>query len=295
MPCPVVVGAGEVLWDLLPDGEHFGGAPANVAMHAAALGADAWLVSAVGRDARGEAALARLDAAGVGREAVQALAGHPTGVVRVAVDTGGRPSYDIAPGSAWDHIAYTPAVALLAGRADAICFGSLAQRSPDSRATIRHAVAATAETAWRLFDVNLRQSWFDREVVTASLALANAVKLNDEERPVLAELCGLEAATPADQLRTLCDRYGLRLAALTRGPRGALLVTPERSCACAAPPTDVVDTVGAGDAFAATLLVDLLAGRPLDEVGRHANAVASFVCSRPGATPPIPEALRWPA
>jgi fructokinase len=292
---PVVVGAGEALWDVLPDGDHFGGAPANVALHAAALGAEAWLVSAVGRDARGDAALARLDAAGVERSTVAQLADHPTGVVRVSLDIAGAPVYEIAAESAWDYVPWSAAMQQAAERADAIAYGSLAQRGPVSRATIRRAVSTTRDSSWRLFDVNLRQAYYDAGVVTTSLELANAVKLNDEELPVVAQLCGVRAAAPVDQLRALCDRFGLKLAALTRGACGALLVTPDEVCESAAPPTVVRDTVGAGDAFTAALLIGVLAGRSLDEVSRRANAVASYVCSQPGATPPIPEALRWSA
>lgn len=293
MAQPVVVGVGEVLWDVFPDGEHCGGAPANVVMHAAALGAEAWLVSAVGRDARGDAALARLDAAGVRRGAVAQLAEYPTGVVRVSVDAAGRPSFAIASDSAWDHVPWSAAVARVVERADAICFGSLAQRGPISRATIRRALATPRQASWRLFDVNLRQSYYDAGVVAASLELANAVKLNDEELPVVAQLCDLRATAPPDQLRELCERFQLELAALTRGPCGAVLVTPQDLHEAAAPPAVVADTVGAGDAFTATLLVGLLGGRPLAEVNVRANAVAAFVCSQPGATPRIPAALRW--
>jgi len=293
MARPVVAGLGEALWDVLPDGDHFGGAPANVALHAAALGAEAWLISAVGRDERGAAALVLLDSAGVQRGAVAELPDHPTGVVRVSLDAAGHPVYDIASQSAWDYMPWSRAVQQVAERANAIAFGSLAQRSPVSRATIRRALAATRDTVWRLFDVNLRQSYYDAGVLTTSLQLANAVKLNDEELPVVARLCGLATAPPADQLRALCDRYELKLAALTRGACGSVLVTPDRVCESTAPPTVVADTVGAGDAFTAALLIGILAGRPLDEVSRHANAVASYVCSQPGATPPIPETLRW--
>jgi fructokinase len=293
MARPVVVGAGEALWDVFPDGDHFGGAPANVALHAAALGAEAWLVSALGRDARGDAALARLDAAGVERSTVTQLADHPTGMVRVSLDIAGHPVYEIAAESAWDYVPWSAAVQQAAEGADAIAFGSLAQRCPLSRATIRRAVATTRDSAWRLFDVNLRQAYYDAGVLTTSLELANAVKLNEEELPVVVQLCGVRAAPAADQLRALCDRFGLKLAALTRGACGALLVTPDEACESAAPPTVVADTVGAGDAFTAALLIGVLAGRSLDEVSRRANAVASYVCSQPGATPPIPEALRW--
>ena len=282
-----------MLWDVFADNEHFGGAPANVAVHAAALGAKAWMVSAVGRDVRGEAALVQLMAAGVESSAVARLADHPTGVVHVSVDACGLPSYEIADDSAWDYVRWTALVERAAHGADAICFGTLAQRSPVSRATIRRAVAATREDAWRLFDVNLRQDYYDADVLVASLDLANAVKLNEEELPTVARVCGLDNAAPVDQLRALCERCGLRFAALTRGAFGSLLVTPDGVWDSPAPRTDIVDTVGAGDAFAATLLVGILAGRPLGEVNQRANAVAAFVCSQPGATPQIPEELRW--
>lgn len=281
-----------MLWDVFPDGEHFGGAPANVAVHAAGVGAAAGMISAVGRDARGDEALRRLAAFGVDCSAVARLEGHPTGVVRVRIDAAGLPSYDIARGSAWDFIPWTAPVERAAQRADAICFGTLAQRLPESRATIRRAVAATREAAWRLFDVNLRQAYYDAEVVTSSLDLANAVKLNEEELPVVARLCGLETVTPVEQLRELCGRFGLRLAALTRGACGSLLVSAQGVWEAPAPRTEIVDTVGAGDAFTAALLVGILAGRSLDDVNAHANAVAAYVCSQAGATPPIPDALR---
>lgn len=282
-----------MLWDVFPDEEHFGGAPANVAVHAAALGAEAWMVSAVGRDTRGDVALARLAAAGVESSAVARLAEYPTGVVQVSIDERGLPSYEIAEDSAWDYVRWTALVERATHRADAICFGTLAQRSPASRATIRRAVARTRQDAWRLFDVNLRQDYYDADVIVASLDLANAVKLNEEELPTVARVCGLDNAEPADQLRALCARSGLRLAALTRGAFGSLLVTADGVWDSLAPRTEVVDTVGAGDAFAATLLVGILADRPMDEVNQRANAVAAYVCSQPGATPPIPDELRW--
>ena len=292
MAKPVIVGIGEVLWDVFPDGEHFGGAPANVAVHAAGLGAEALMISAVGTDARGDEALQRLAGFGVDCRAVARLADHPTGVVRVSVDAAGIPSYDIAAGSAWDCVPWSAAVEHAAQHADAICFGTLAQRSPVSRATIRRAVAATRETTWRLFDVNLRQAYYDADVLAESLDVANAVKLNQEELPVVARLCGIENGPPVKQLRALCERFGLRLAALTRGASGSLLVSRHGVWGAAAPHTKIADTVGAGDAFSAALLVGILAGRPLDEVNRRANAIAAYVCSQPGATPAIPEGLR---
>jgi fructokinase len=289
----VIVGIGEVLWDVFPDGEHFGGAPANVAIHAAALGAESYMISAVGPDARGDAALARLDSAGVNRIAVAQLLGRPTGVVDVSVDARGQPSFDIAPDVAWDYVPWSRAVEEVVERADAICFGTLAQRTSVSRTTIKRAVRATHRRTWRLFDVNLRQNYYDASVVLSSLELANAIKLNDEELPVVARLCKIPPIGILGQLRMLCDRFELRLAALTRGPRGSVLVTPTEFYESAAPATVVRDTVGAGDAFTAALLVGLLERRSLAEISERANAVAAYVCSQPGATPPIPDAFRW--
>ena len=150
---------------------------------------------------------------------------------------------------------------------------------------------ATRETAWRLFDVNLRQAYYGAEVLAESLELANAVKLNQEELPVVARLCGIESGPPVKQLGALCERFGLKLAALTRGASGSLLVNRHGVWGAAAPHTRIADTVGAGDAFSAALLVGVLAGRPMDEVSRRANAVAAYVCSQPGATPMVPEGL----
>jgi fructokinase len=143
-----------------------------------------------------------------------------------------------------------------------------------------------------VFDVNLRQRFYDRDVIEASLALASAVKLNDEELPIVAELCGIESGAPRATVRALMRRYGLRIAALTRGPRGALLFGGDVDDECAAPRSTAVDTVGAGDSFTATMVMGVLRGLPLDRINRHANAVASFVCSQAGATPAIPDALR---
>jgi fructokinase len=260
-------------------------------VHAAGLGAEAMMISAVGQDARGDEALKRLAGFGVDTSAVARLADHPTGVVRVRVDAAGVPSYEIARGSAWDFIPWTAPVERAARRADAICFGTLAQASAESRATIRRAVADTRETAWRLFDVNLRQSYYDSGLVVESLELANAVKLNEEELPVVARLCGVASESPVEQLRALCQRFGLRLAALTQGPKGSVLVSAGDEWHAPAPTTRVVDTVGAGDAFTATLLVGILAGESMAAVNRRANVVAAYVCSQPGATPPIPTSL----
>ncbi len=289
---PVIVGIGEVLWDVYPDAAHFGGAPANFACHSASLGAESWMVGAVGADELGERAVGKLLERGVECGHVCRDAHHATGRVLVTLNDAGQAGYEFAADTAWDHLAWSGDLAALAARCDAVCFGTLGQRSPVSRETIRRFVAATPPGALRVFDVNLRQRFHDPDTIRASLALASAVKLNHEELPVVGELCGLRATAPRDMLVELADRFDLRLAALTRGPHGSLLVAGGDEDDCPAPPTRVVDTVGAGDAFTATLVSGFLHGLPLDVVNRHANAVASFVCSQDGATPMLPVGLR---
>jgi fructokinase len=291
---PVLGAIGEMLWDVYPDAAHFGGAPANFAAHAASLGAESWMVSAVGMDDLGEKALQLLQERNVLGTQVTRDREHPTGQVRVTLNAAAQASYEFIEDPAWDHLPWTEALSDLARRCDAVCFGSLAQRAPTSRDTIRRFLQATRPGTLRVFDVNLRQRFYSAEVLHASLELASAVKLNDEELPVVAEFCGLRATQPLDQLKELADRFQLRLAALTRGAQGSLLLAEGRVDECPAPATEVVDTVGAGDAFTATLVTDFLGGVPLETINRHANAVAAYVCSQRGATPTLPAPLRLP-
>ena len=292
---PVIVGLGEVLWDVYPEAAHFGGAPANFAGHAASLGAEAWMVSAVGADDYGDLALLELRERQVECGHVRRDPRHATGRVLVTLNAAGQASYEFAADTAWDHLAWSDDLAALAARCAAVCFGTLGQRSPVSRETIRRFIEATPRPALRVFDVNLRQRFYDAPTLQASLRMASVLKLNDEELPFVAELCGIHATTPREMLIELMSRYDLRLAALTRGPRGSLLLAGSEENECPAPPTTVVDTVGAGDAFTATLVSGFLRGLPLATINRHANAVASFVCSQNGATPPLPEHFRNPA
>ncbi len=288
---PIVVGLGEVLWDLLPGGKQFGGAPANFAYHAQALGARAYVVSCVGADALGEEILGRLDALALSRDCVAVDAAHPTGTVSVELDAGGRPTYVIHENVAWDFLRPGPAMLSLAKAADAVCFGSLAQRSAVSRATIRDFLAATGKNCLRIFDINLRQHYFDAGIIAASLSRATVLKLNDEELPVVAELLSISGAEE-EMLGTLCRRFDLRLIALTKGAQGSLLFSPAGSSAQPGLAVEVADTVGAGDAFTAALGMGMLAGLRLDVINAHANRVARYVCSQRGATPPMSADLR---
>lgn len=290
---PVVVGLGEVLWDILPGGRQLGGAPANFAYHAKAMGAKAYPVSCVGGDELGDEILRRIEAIGLSGEFVGVDAEHPTGTVSVELDIAGKPSYVIHENVAWDFIAPRPELIGLAARTDCVCFGSLAQRSAVSRTTIRDFVTATRDDCLRIFDINLRQHYFNIDTIAPGLSWATVLKLNDEELPVLAELLSIEG-TSTEMLGTLYRRYNLDLIALTKGGQGSLLFTPEAHSIQPGLPVEVADTVGAGDAFTAALAMGLLAGLDLDAVAEGANRVASYVCSQKGATPAMPpELLRF--
>jgi len=288
---PTVVGIGELLWDLLPGGRRLGGAPVNFAYHCGQLGARAVPVSRIGRDAAGRAIRRRVAELGLQTAYLQRDPLRPTGTVKVQVGPDGRPSYEICEGVAWDHLRFEERLRRLAARADAVCFGSLAQRSPNSRAAIRKFLELCHPAALRIFDVNLRQHYYSREVIEASLRAANVLKISDEELPVLARLLRLRGS-PTAQLRRLRERYGLRLVAYTRGRNGSLLVSAGAVAEHPGYAARVVDTVGAGDAFAAALCMGLLAGWPLPEIGRAANRLAAFVCRRAGATPALPAGWR---
>lgn len=283
-----IVGIGEVLWDLLPSGSELGGAPANFAYHAHALGANARVVTRVGEDEYGQAILRRFQELEIADGTVQVDAEAPTGTVTVTLAENGIPSYVIHENVAWDRLEVMPAALNAVREADAVCFGSLAQRSPLSRASIQRLVAASPAEGLRVFDINLRQKYFTREVIEESLRLANVLKLNDGELPVLGEMFGLPG-TPRQQMERLAKQFHLQVIALTRGPAGSLLFQAGKWSDCPSVPIQIVDTVGAGDAFTATLVMGLLQKLPLDEINFLADEVARHVCSCAGATPPLPE------
>lgn len=290
---PVIVGLGEILWDVFPDGPRFGGAPANFACSAAELAgetATVCMASAVGRDDSGLEAIRQLQSHGVATEAVS-QSERPTGKVTVQVDAEGHASYEFAADTAWDCLKWSDELSELAGRTDAVCFGTLGQRSETSLQTIRRFVEATPESCLRMFDVNLRSPFWDDDVVRESLPLANALKCNEDELPVLAGLFGL-AGSSEEMLRQLADRFELKLVAFTRGANGSLLLTGSGEASdLAGSQTQVVDTVGAGDSFTAALVLGQLNRIPLTDTHAWADRVAAFVCTEPGATPTIPNQL----
>jgi fructokinase len=287
---PIAVGLGEVLWDILPAGKQLGGAPANFAFHAQQLGARGVVFSAVGRDALGEEIEARLAELGLASNLHRCE--RPTGTVSVQLDAAGVPSYVIHQPVAWDEMRDAGGATDLAAQANVVCFGSLAQRALPSRTMIHAFLAATRrDECLRVFDINLRQDFYSESIICESLDVAGVLKLNDQELPVVASLLHLPAEEQKFAGTLLARLPTLRLIALTRGPNGSALFTREETSEHPGVPTTLADTVGAGDAFTATLALGLLRGMPLDRINAAANRVAAYVCSQPGATPALPPAL----
>jgi fructokinase len=288
---PVVVGIGEVLWDVLPAGKQLGGAPANFAYHARALGADGYAISCVGDDPLGRELLGQFEQLGLSKRYIAVDRHHPTGTVDVHLDADGKPYFVIHEGVAWDYLPPAPVFREVIEAADAVCFGSLAQRSLVSRATIGDLLGAVREDCLRVFDVNLRQRFYSRDVIFCGLQAADVVKLSDEELPVIARLMKLPGDDADEQMAALLCEFAPRLLVLTRGARGSVLLGPDGRSEHQGFPAEVADTVGAGDAFTAAVTVGLLRVLELDAINEYANRVASYVCSQPGAMPKLPEEL----
>lgn len=293
------VGIGEILWDVFPDGAHFGGAPANFAAHIASLQAKAFVVSRIGTDELGKKAEQRLAENQIDATYVQIDEKHPTGTVDVQLSSDGKATYEFASDTAWDHLQWHDDLSTLASQCDVVCFGTLGQRSPIARQSIRNFVEATSSDCLRVLDVNLRQEFFDSEIIRHSLKIANAFKLNDEELPTVMKLCGmtdtssLEINSPQYQQAVwdLAHRFDLKWITITAGGDGAALYIDNQIFNQSTPETEVVDTVGAGDSFTATLVADLCRGVSPADALRHATHVAAFVCTQPGATPKLPTEL----
>jgi fructokinase len=285
-----IVGIGEVLWDLLPTGRELGGAPANFAYHAHALGARSQVITRVGNDQYGRDIIRRFQELGLPVEAVQEDESAPTGTVTVALSGSGIPEFSIHENAAWDRIVATREALAMVREADAVCFGCLAQRSEASRQAIQRLVAAAPATALRIFDINLRQHFYNREIIEHSLKLADVLKLNDSELPRIAEMFHLDGSV-RHKIKILAQQFSLRVVALTCGPEGSLLYQDGFWSEHPAGQVEIKDTVGAGDSFTAALCLGLLGGMSLDEISAAANQVAAFVCGCAGATPQLPEQL----
>lgn len=287
---PSVVAIGAVLWDVFPDGERLGGAPANFAVHAAALGARSTMVSCVGDDARGKAALEILGGRGVALDAVQVQTHRPTGSVNVTfVD--GQPAYEIVEGVAWDAITWCSELALIAQSAHALCFGTLEQREAQSRRAIRNFLDAASPDCLRVFDINFRQHYHTDEIVRESIARADVLKLNDEEVVLLRDYVGGEEDVDVF-LTGILARFDLQCVILTLGEQGCRVVSEGEICQAVGKRQQVVNTVGAGDAFTAAFVMHLLDGAPMQICAEQANAVGGFVTTQDGGMPPLPAHFR---
>lgn len=286
----ILVGLGEILWDILPEGKQLGGAPANFAYHAQELGAKGLVVSCVGNDELGKEILNLIEQLGLSSDYIALDAEHPTGTVTVELDENGKPDYTIHQNVAWDYIPFSDRLSKLAQAADAVCFGSLCQRCEVSGRTVREFLAVTKPDCLRIFDINFRQSYFNVEIVKALLEVSSVLKINDEELLVLARMLNI-TGTEQEILTGLTERFSLKLIALTKGDKGSCLFTAGKISDHPGFPVEVADSVGAGDAFTAALAVGMLQGNRLDDINEHANRVASFVCSQPGATPRLPRMI----
>jgi fructokinase len=292
-PKPCIVALGEVLWDVLPEGPRLGGAPANLCAMAGRLGNDAILASRIGADDLGDRMLDTLSPLPVDTSFLQKDALLPTGTVTVKVTPEGQPSYCIHEGVAWDALQMTHAWKDLAAEADAACFGSVAQRGALSRSTIQDFISYTREDCLRVFDINLRPPFLSKEVVRWSVEHASMLKLNDEELTTVFDLLGFPLPSAKDRhrasLEVLMTAFPLYMICLTLGSEGSLIVSRNGHYRHAGVPTAVIDTVGAGDAFLATVIHCVLHGASLAETSEAANRHASWIASQASA---IPET--WP-
>ncbi len=288
-----IVSVGEVLWDLLPDGPQLGGAPANFAGHARALGAEVTLVSRLGSESLGGDALRLLADRGLDLGAVTLDPFRPTGTVAVELTPEGQPLFHIQEAVAWDDLMVDAEQLSHIAKADAICFGTLAQRSPASREVVRLCVESVSPPALRVCDINLRAPFYTAQGIEDSLRMANVLKLNEAELLDLAEQFGLTGSAE-EQLESLAGQFGLHTVVLTLGAQGSQVFREGQWTFEPGRKVEVRDAVGAGDAFTAAFVLGILRGWPVQEVQRLATDIAAFVCTQPGATPDLPDALTWP-
>ena len=286
----LVIGIGEALWDMLPEGKKLGGAPANFAFHAGQFGLEIMAVSAIGLDPLGEEIAKELEEHGLPFHLDRI--DYPTGTVQVTLDSNGIPRYEIKEDVAWDNIPYTKELADLAGRAQAVCFGSLAQRNPVSRETIGWFLDAVPEDCLKVFDINLRQSFYSKEIIEDSLRRCDILKINDEELEIVKEMFGLEDLPTEGLCRSIIDEYGLKMLILTCGVNGSHVFSGDVSSFIETPKVKVADTVGAGDSFTGAFVASILKGKTVREAHEAAVKVSAFVCTQSGAMPVIPEDLK---
>lgn len=277
---PVIIGIGEVLWDILPTGMKAGGAPINFVYHASKLGADGYAVSAVGNDKPGDELLNELNNNGINN--IIERVNYPTGTVDVKLIEG-IPNYIINEDVAWDYIPFTDQMKSIARHADAICFGTLAQRSETSRATIRSFIGLAPDSSFLIFDVNIRQHFYTKEIIEDSLKRCNVFKINEEELELLIKIFNINSDNLEEACRWFVNEYSLKYMILTAGSEYSTIYTPDSFSHIKTPKVKVVDTVGAGDSFTGAFIYALLEGKTLQEAHQQAVDRSAFVCTRAGA------------
>lgn len=287
------VGLGEALWDVLPEGRKLGGAPANFAYHAGQWGLDAVAVSALGEDELGEETVRQLEEKGLPH--VMPRVPFPTGTVQVTLDDEGVPTYDIREGVAWDNIPFTSEIKHVAENCQAVCWGSLAQRSEASRKAIHLFLDHTPKDCLRIFDINLRQQFYTKEIIQESVKRCNVLKINDEELITIGRLFGYPGLDMENKCWLILGKYDLDILVLTCGINGSYVFTPGAMYFQATPKVEVADTVGAGDSFTGTFCAAILQGKPVAEAHRLAVKVSAYVCTQNGAMPALPDSLRQSA
>lgn len=287
----IVVGMGEALWDVLPEGKKIGGAPANFAYHVSQFGLPGYVVSAVGDDALGKEIVENFTSKGLNQ--LIAEVPYPTGTVQVEIDQAGIPQYDIKENVAWDNIPYTDSLEALAKRTKAVCFGSLAQRNVVSRDTINRFLDAMPQSDDSLvvFDVNLRQGFYNKEILCNSMSRCNILKINDEELVTVSRMFGYPGIDLQDKCWILLGKYNLKMLILTCGINGSYVFTPGNVSFQPTPKVEVADTVGAGDSFTAAFISSILKGRSVQEAHSRAVQTSAYVCTRKGAMPILPAEL----
>lgn len=286
-----VVGMGEALWDVLPEGKKIGGAPANFAYHVSQFGLPSCVVSAVGDDALGKEIIENFTSKGL-NHLIETVP-YPTGTVQVEIDQAGIPQYEIKENVAWDNIPYTPQLESLARNTRAVCFGSLAQRNVVSRNTINSFLDAMPQTddTFVVFDVNLRQGFYNKEILCNSMKRCNILKINDEELVAVSRMFGYPGIDLQDKCWILIGKYNLKMLILTCGINGSYVFTPGKVSFRPTPTVEVADTVGAGDSFTAAFISSILQGKSVDEAHTIAVNTSAFVCTRKGAMPILPKSV----
>lgn len=285
-----VIGLGEALWDMLPEGKKLGGAPANFAYHARQFGEEGLAVSAIGHDALGEELVGQLEEHNLPYHL--SCVDYPTGTVQVTLDAQGVPQYEIKTDVAWDNIPFDEELRALAADCKAVCYGSLAQRSPVSRATIQAFLKATPVNCLKVFDINLRQSFYTKEVLEESFRSCDILKINDEELVVISRLFDIPGLGLDEKCWFIYKQYGLKMLILTCGTNGSYVFYEGGMSYQVTPKVEVADTVGAGDSFTGSFIGSILQGKSVPVAHETAVKVSAFVCTQAGAMPIVPSELK---